>query len=142
MIRVKVSRPRIRILFSKKNGSCLQGGLLFIIIGLILLLSACILPGVSYRNQEVKRFIGRTEADLIQYYGQATAIEYDSEGRKVLVFEWTTENTVQEEGTSWTDASGITHYNPPRTSKTTTIEQRKFTIDKNGKVIKAKWRFY
>jgi hypothetical protein len=142
MIRVKVSRPRIRILFSKKNGSCLQGGLLFIIIGLILLLSACILPGVSYRNQEVKRFIGRTEADLIQYYGQAKAIEYDSEGRKVLVFEWTTENTVQEEGTSWTDASGVTHYNPPRTSKTTTIEQRKFTIDKNGKVIKAKWRFY
>lgn len=139
---IKVSRSGIRIFFPKKNGNCLQGGLLFIIIGLILLLSACILPGVSYRNQEVKRFIGRTEADLIEYYGPPKAIEYDSEGRKVLVFEWEVEREIQEEGTVWTDASGVTHYNPPRTSKTTTIEQRKFTIDKNGKVIKAKWRFY
>ncbi|HEK85207.1 MAG: hypothetical protein ACPLZD_09195 [Candidatus Saccharicenans sp.] len=104
--------------------------------------TACLLPGVSYRNQEVKRFIGRSEADLIAYYGEPRAVEYDSEGRKVLVFEWTTENEIQQEGTAWTDSSGVTHYNPPRTTKTTTVEQRKFTIDKNGKVIKAKWRFY
>ncbi|MBC7348805.1 MAG: hypothetical protein H5U05_02400 [Candidatus Aminicenantes bacterium] len=104
--------------------------------------SGCFLPGVSYRNQEVKRFIGRTEAELIQYYGQPSAVEYDSQGRKVLVFEWTTEHESQTEGTAWTDSSGVTHYNPPRTVKSTTIEQRKFTIDKDGKVIKAKWRFY
>ena len=114
-------------------------GLIWLIVLVIFWQSGC---GVAYRNQEVKRFIGRTEAELIQYYGQPRAIEYDSKGRKVLVFEWTTESETQTEGTAWTDSSGVTHYNPPRTVKHTTIEQRKFTIDKNGKVINAKWRFY
>jgi hypothetical protein len=132
------SRP---LEYFKRPGN-LPASLIWLICLLVFWQSGCFLPGVSYRNQEVKRFIGRTEAELIQYYGQPQAVEYDSQGRKVLVFEWTTERESQYEGTAWTDSSGITHYNPPHTSKTTTIEQRKFTIDKDGKVIKAKWRFY
>ncbi|BCW92313.1 MAG: hypothetical protein KatS3mg007_0207 [Thermoanaerobaculum sp.] len=111
------------------------------VVALASLLASC-LPGVSYRNQEVKRFIGRTEADLVAYYGQPKAVEYDAQGRKVLVFEWTTQTPIQHEGTSWTDASGVTHYNPPETKIMTTVEQRRFTLDANGKVIKASWRVY
>lgn len=127
---------------TQKGRKIFLGWLVLIVVPLISMQMACLLSGVSYRNQEVKRFIGRTEADLIAYYGEPKAVEYDSEGRKVLIFEWTVENEIQHEGTAWTDSSGVTHYNPPTTSKTTTIEQRRFTIDKNGKVIKAKWRFY
>lgn len=68
-------------------------------------LSSCFLPGISYRNQEVERFIGRSESELIKYFGTPRAVEYDSEGRKILVFEWTTKETVQEEGRSRTDSS-------------------------------------
>ncbi|MBC7363684.1 MAG: hypothetical protein H5U07_03955 [Candidatus Aminicenantes bacterium] len=130
------------VLKNLKSPGYLFPGLVWLIVLMIFWQSGCLLSGISYRNQEVKRFIGRTEAELIQYYGEPRAVEYDSQGRKVLVFEWTTEYETQTEGTAWTDSSGVTHYNPPKTVKHTTIEQRKFTIDKNGKVIKAKWRFY
>ena len=99
------------------------------------------LPGVADRNQEVERFIGRPASELIRHYGQPYAVKYDSQGRKILVFVWTTEYTEQEEGRIWTDSFGVTHYTQPTSNTVTNREQRSFTIDKDGKVIKGKWRF-
>ena len=105
---------------------------------ILILLGFIVQCGIAYRNDEVSRFIGQTESALTSYYEPPAAVTYDSEGRKVLLFEWTTES--QRSGRVWTDSSGVTHYEPPQTI--THVEQREYVLDKTGRIIKGKWRFY
>ncbi|MDY0296908.1 MAG: hypothetical protein RB296_06275 [Acidobacteriota bacterium] len=104
-----------------------------------LALAAC---GISYRNREVKRFIGRSQADLYAEYGRPWSVATDSKGQKVLTFEIRWTEDVRTEGESWTDSSGVTHHNPPSVRRETHVEHRIFTIDPNGRVIKARWRLW
>ena len=108
-----------------------------LILLVILLLSSC---GVSYYTQEVNRFIGQNETLLRSHYGNPWSITYDSKGRKVLTFEQWYTRQVQVEGTSYTDSSGTTHYNPPSTRTERFSVHRIFTLDAYGKVVKASWK--
>jgi len=103
----------------------------------ILLLSSC---GVSYGTREVNRFIGQNETLLRSNYGNPWSVTYDSKGRKVLTFEQWFTRQVQTEGTSYTDSSGTVHYNPPSTRTERYVVHRIFTLDKDGKVVKASWK--
>ncbi len=98
--------------------------------------------GISYRNAEVNRFVGQDESMLFKQYGKPWSVANDSKGRKVLTFEVRWQEQVQVEGTSWTDSSGITRYNPPTTRTEQHVEHRIFTIDASGKVIKTSWKMF
>jgi hypothetical protein len=104
---------------------------------IIFLLSSC---GISYHTQEVNRFIGQNETLLRSNYGNPWSVIYDSQGRKVLAFEQGFTRQVQTEGTSYTDSSGTVHYNPPSTRTERYVVHRIFTLDKDGKVVKAPWK--
>jgi len=109
-------------------------GILVLLV--VLLLSSC---SVSYYTQEVNRFIGQNETLLRSNYGNPWSVTYDSKGRKVLTFEQWFTRQVQVEGTSYTDSSGTTHYNPPSTRTERYAVHRIFTVDQDGKVVKASW---
>ena len=103
----------------------------------LLFLNGCaILPGIALKNDEVNRFVGKTESDLIRHYGQPVDVRYDVEGRKILVFEWTYEESIDEPAHLYTDSNGhVTSYQGAYTRTERGLERRIFTIDRKGKVI-------
>lgn len=118
--------------------------LFFILFLALIFLNGCaLLPGIAQRNDEVNRFVGKTESDLVRYYGQPIDVRYDVEGRKILTFELYWEETVEEPARLYTDSHGnVTSYQGAYTRTERHLEHRIFTIDRKGKVIKGKWKLH
>ena len=108
-------------------------------LGMLGLYSGC---GITSRRAEITVWIGRTERELIAAKGNPDHLEYDSAGHRVLVYDWTWEDTTQDEGRSYTDSSGVTHWTNPTTRTRTHREIRKYVIDKSGQVIDGSWHMY
>jgi len=106
---------------------------------MLLLAGGC---GITSRQAQIRQWIGRSESELIAEWGQPTRIERNRHGQKVLVYEWTTERWEEEEGTMWTDSSGVTHWTAPRSRRVTTVEVRRFVVDENGRIVRGSWAFY
>ena len=110
----------------------------------LLILNGCsMLPGIATRNDEVNRFVGKTEVDLIRKYGQPVDVRSIDEGGKTLVFEWRYEETIEEPARVYTDGSGhMTSATGAYTRIEHHLERRIFTLDAKGKVIQGKWKSY
>jgi hypothetical protein len=113
-------------------------------LALLLILNGCaMLPGIATRNDEVNRFIGKSEADLIREYGQPVDVRSNGEGGKTLVSEWNYEETIEEPARAYTDSRGrLTSYQGAYTRTEHHVERRIFTLDRNGTVIKGTWKRY
>jgi len=119
---------------------CFHGATIVLFLGAAILFSVgC---GITTRQAQIRQWIGRPESELIAEWGQPARIERDRQGRRVLVYQWQTEQWEEEEGKIWTDSSGVTHWTAPRSRKVTTIEVRRFVVDANGMIINGSWSFY
>jgi len=121
----------------------LSSGVIVLSLTLLILNGCALLPGISTRNNEANRFVGKTEADLIQKYGQPVDVRSLDEGGKTLVFEWKYKETIQEPARAYTDSRGhLTSYQGAYTRTENHLERRIFTTDRNGTVIKGQWKSY
>jgi len=121
----------------------LRNPYLYLLLALIFLNGCAMLPGIAERNNEVNKFIGKTELDLVRHYGQPIDVRYDVEGRKIFTFEWRYEETINEPARLYTDSNRhVTKYQGAYTKTERHLERRIYTIDRNGKVIKGRWKSY
>lgn len=126
---------------SKTNS--LSNGKMALSLTLLILNGCALLPGIAIKNDEVNRFVGKTEVDLIQKYGQPVDVRSLDEGGKTLVFEWRYEETIQEPARAYTNSRGrMTSYQGGYTRIENHLERRVFTTDRNGTVIKGQWKSY
>ncbi len=126
-----------------RNTTYLGKGAVILSLTLLILNGCALLPGIATRNDEVNRFVGKTEIDLIRKYGQAVEVRSTDEGGKTLVFEWRSEETIQEPARVYTDGHGrVTSANGAYKRTEHHLERRTFTLDGNGMIINGKWKSY
>ena len=126
-----------------ENAKHLSKGAVALSLTLLIFNGCAMLPGIATRNDEVNRFIGKSESDLIRKYGQPVEVRSIDEGGKTLVFEWRYEETIQEPARAYTDSRGhLTSYQGAYTRTEHHLERRIFTLDGKGIIIKGKWKSY
>ena len=125
------------------NAKYLNKGAVVLSLAILVLNGCAMLPGIATRNDEVDRFIGKSESDLIGKYGQPVDIQSHGEGGKTLVFEWRYDETIQEPARVYTDSHGrVTSANGAYKRTEHHLERRIFTLDGNGIIINGKWKSY
>ena len=126
-----------------ENAKYLNKGAVVLSLAILVLNGCAMLPGIATRNDEVNRFVGKFESDLIRKYGQPVDVRSHGEGGKTLVFEWEYEETIEEPARAYTDSRGrLTSYQGAYTRTENHLERRIFTLDGNGKVIEGTWKRY
>ncbi len=106
---------------------------------MLLLAAGC---GITTRNAQIREWIGRPESALVAAWGPPQTVTTDRKGQRLLIYEWETDEWVDEPGKMWTDSNGVTRWTPPQRRQVTTREVRRFVVDPNGKIIDGAWRFY
>ncbi len=125
------------------NAKDLNKGAIVLSLAILVLNGCAMLPGNATRNDEVNRFKGKSESDLIGKYGQPVDVQAHGKGGKMLVFEWRYDETIQEPARVYTDSRGrVTSATGGYERTEHHLERRIFTLDRNGIIIDGKWKSY
>ncbi len=103
------------------------------------LLQGC---GITTRQAQIRQWIGQDESALINAWGQPARVETDRQGRRILVYDWTDENWVEEPGRAWTDSDGSVRWTAPTQRRVVRREIRRFVVGSDGRIVGGAWRVY
>ena len=113
----------------------MTGGLIWLLLA-VQSTAGC---GIVQRYAEVRPWIGRPAAELVQQQGQPTRIEQDGRGNRVFIYEWTNEHTYEEPGRAWRDAAGEMRWTNPRTETRYRRERQSYYVNSQNIIYDATW---